>query len=532
VTATIPDSIHLTGQMIIAGVPVTGSGPEVRGFDPAAGAPVEPPYRHGDVSDVEAACTAAAEAFPGYRATTSEQRALFLEAIADNLEASSTALVARAVTETGLPEGRIAGEVGRTTGQLRLFAAVLREGSWTEARIDPAQPDRTPLPRPDIRQRAVPLGPVAVFGASNFPLAFSVAGGDTASALAAGCPVVVKAHDAHPGTSELVGRAIADAVASSGLPAGTFSLLFGSGRGLGTALVTDPRIKAVGFTGSRSGGTALVAAAAARPVPIPVYAEMSSINPVFLLGGALATRAADLGRAFVGSLTMGSGQFCTNPGLVIAVDGPGLDTFLSAARDALVQTAATPMLTPAIAESYAGGVTALTGSADLVARGGSADNPTTCRAALFSTDAASFQGSEVLQAEVFGSSSLVVRCTDIDELNDVAASLEGQLTATIHADESDYDDAGRLLPTLETKVGRILFDGWPTGVEVGYAMVHGGPSPATSDSRTTSVGARAIERFLRPVAYQDVPKALLPSAIADGNPDGSWRRIDGRLTQD
>jgi NADP-dependent aldehyde dehydrogenase len=388
------------------------------------------------------------------------------------------------------------------------------------------------LPRPDIRQRAVPLGPVAVFGASNFPLAFSVAGGDTASALAAGCPVVVKAHDAHPGTSELVARAIADAVASCGLPAGTCSLLFGSGPGLGTALVTDPRIKAVGFTGSRSGGTALVAAAAARPEPIPVYAEMSSINPVFLLGGALATRGADLGRAFVGSLTMGSGQFCTNPGLVIAVDGPGLDTFLSAARDALAQSAATPMLTPAIAESYADGVAALTGSADLVARGEPADSPTTCRAALFSTDAASFTGSEVLQAEVFGSSSLVVRCTDVDEMNDVAASLEGQLTATIHADESDYGDAGRLLPTLETKVGRILFDGWPTGVEVGYAMVHGGPSPATSDSRTTSVGARAIERFLRPVAYQDVPKALLPSAIADGNPDGIWRRIDGLLTQD
>lgn len=531
-TATIPESIQLTGKMIIAGVPVAGTGPELRGFDPAVGVVLEPAYRHGDETNVEAACVAAAEAFPSYRATTSEQRALFLEAIAANLEAISTTLVGRAVEESGLPEDRIAGEVGRTTGQLRLFAAVLREGSWAGARIDRALSDRTPLPRADIRQRVIPLGPVAVFGASNFPLAFSVAGGDTASALAAGCPVVVKGHDAHLGTSELVARAIADAVASSGLPAGTFSLLFGSGPGLGTALVTDPRIKAVGFTGSRSGGTALVAAAAARPEPIPVYAEMSSINPVFLLDGALSTRGTALGRAFVGSLTMGSGQFCTNPGLVIAVDGPGLDTFLAAARDALVQTAATPMLTPAIAASYADGVAALAGEADLVVRGEAADNPTTCRAALFITDAASFQGSEVLQAEVFGSSSLVVRCTDTDEMNDLAASLEGQLTATIHADQSDYDDAARLLPTLETKVGRILFDGWPTGVEVGYAMVHGGPSPATSDSRTTSVGARAIERFLRPVCYQNVPKALLPSAIADGNPDGIWRRIDGRLTRD
>jgi alpha-ketoglutaric semialdehyde dehydrogenase len=532
VTATIADPTQLTGQMIIAGALVTGTGEEIRGFDPAKGAAIEPGYRYGDASHVAAACTAAAEAFGVYRATTSERRAQFLEGIADNLDAIKAALIARAVTESGLPEGRIAGEVGRTTGQLRLFAAVVREGSWTGARIDPAQPDRTPLPRPDIRQRAVALGPVAVFGASNFPLAFSVAGGDTASALAAGCPVVVKAHDAHPGTSELVARAITDAVAAAGLPKGTFSLLFGTGPGLGAALVTDPRIKAVGFTGSRSGGTALVAAAAARPEPIPVYAEMSSINPVFLLDGALSARGADIGRAFVASLTMGSGQFCTNPGLVIAVDGPGLDAFIASARDALAQAAATPMLTPAIAENYANGVAALSGRADLVARGATADNPTTCRAALFATDAANFQATEVLQAEVFGSSSIVVRCTDSTEMRLVAAGLEGQLTVTVHADESDHDEAARLLPTLETKAGRILFNGWPTGVEVGYAMVHGGPYPATSDSRTTSVGGRAIERFLRPVCYQDVPNSLLPSAIADGNPDGLLRRIDGRLVQD
>jgi alpha-ketoglutaric semialdehyde dehydrogenase len=522
----------LTGQMIIAGDPVAGTGPEIRGFDPVAGTALEPPYRHGDTTHVDAACAAAAAAFDVYRATTSEQRARFLERIADNVEALRDALVARASAETGLPPQRIAGEVGRTTGQLRLFAEVLREGSWNGARIDPAQPQRAPLPRPDIRQRAVPLGPVAVFGASNFPLAFSVAGGDTASALAAGCPVVVKAHDAHPGTSELVGRAVTAAVSASGLPSGTFSLLFIPGRGLGATLVTDPRIKAVGFTGSRSGGTALVAAATGRPEPIPVYAEMSSINPVFLFDGALASRGVDLGRAFVGSLTMGSGQFCTNPGLVIAVDGPGLDTFIASARDALVQAGATPMLTPAIAESYADGVAALDEDADLVVRGAAGDERTTCRAALFSTDATTFRRSEALQAEVFGASSLVVRCADVAEVASVAADLEGQLTATLHVDESDYDDAAGLLPVLELKVGRILFNGWPTGVEVGHAMVHGGPSPATSDSRTTSVGACAIERFLRPVAYQDVPKALLPSAIADGNPDGLWRRIDGQLTQD
>ena len=528
----IADTGTLTGRMIIAGEPVSGTGDEIRGYDTAIGAALEPPYRHGDASHVEQACAAAAEAFGPYRATTAEQRAVFLETIADNIEAVRETLVPRAVAESGLPQARIAGEVGRTTGQLRLFASVLREGDWNGARIDPAQPDRTPAPRADIRQREVPLGPVAVFGASNFPLAFSVAGGDTASALAAGCPVVVKGHDAHPGTSELVARAVAAAVIACDLPAGTFSLLFGSGRSLGTALVTDPRIKAVGFTGSRSGGTALVAAAAARPEPIPVYAEMSSINPVFLFDGALATRAADLGRAFVASLTMGSGQFCTNPGLVIAVDGPGLDEFLAAAGEALGETPATPMLTRGIAKSYAAGVDALAGEVELVARG-DADGPeASCRAALFLTDAASFRESAVQQAEVFGSSSLVIRCADYAEMTSVAADLEGQLTATLQADEVDHPAAAALLQILELKAGRILFNGWPTGVEVGHAMVHGGPYPATSDSRTTSVGARAIERFLRPVAYQDVPKALLPSAIADGNPDGIRRRIDGQLTRD
>ncbi len=518
--------------MIVAGESVRGTGDEVRGFNPATGTALEPAFRHGDQTHVETACAAADAAFGAYRATTAQQRAQFLEAIAANIEAVAEVLVPRAVAETGLPEARIAGEVGRTTGQLRLFAAVLREGSWNGARIDPAQPDRTPAPRADIRQRAVPLGPVVVFGASNFPLAFSVAGGDTASALAAGCPVVVKAHDAHPGTSEIVGRAIADAVAAAGLPAGTFSMLFGSGPGLGTALVTDPRIKAVGFTGSRSGGTALVAAAAARPEPIPVYAEMSSINPVFVLDGALRSRAAELGKAFVASLTMGSGQFCTNPGLVIAIDGPDLKTFVAAAKEALEQAAPTPMLTPGIAASYATGVAELGDAADTVARGQAGDNPTTCRAALFTTDAERFVSSEVLQAEVFGASSLIIRCRDSAEMTMLAAKLEGQLTATVHADESDHGIAAELLPALELKVGRILFNGWPTGVEVGYAMVHGGPYPATSDSRTTSVGARAIERFLRPVAYQDVPNSLLPSAIADGNPDNIWRRIDGRLVQD
>jgi 2,5-dioxopentanoate dehydrogenase len=518
--------------MIIAGSIVRGTGAEVRGFDPTAGADLEPTYRYGDTSHVEAACAAAAEAFADYRSVPAGGRAGFLESIAENIEAIRDELVARAVAETGLPEARLTGEVGRTTGQLRMFAGVLREGSFNGARIDPALPGRKPLPRPDIRQRAIALGPVAVFGASNFPLAFSVAGGDTASALAAGCPVVVKAHDAHPGTSELVGRAVTDAVRAAGLPSGTFSLLYGSGPELGIALVSDPRIKAVGFTGSRGAGTALVAAAATRPEPIPVYAEMSSINPVFLLAEALANRAADIGRAFVASLTMGSGQFCTNPGLVIAVDSPDLDTFIAAARGELVQAAPAAMLTPTIAENFRNGVDALVAHADLIARGAATDAPVACSAALFSTDARTFLATRELQAEVFGASSMIVRCADVTEMRDVAAEVEGQLTVTVHADDADTDAAQQLLPVLELKAGRILFNGWPTGVEVGHAMVHGGPYPATSDSRTTSVGSRAIERFLRPVCYQNVPNALLPNAIADGNPDRIWRRIDGNLTRD
>ncbi|CAL99692.1 NADP-dependent aldehyde dehydrogenase [Saccharopolyspora erythraea NRRL 2338] len=520
-----------TGNMIIAGTPVFGGGKRVRAVDPSTGAELEPEFGHGGAAEVEQACAAAHEAFAVYRETGGEQRARLLEAIADGIEAIGPALVDRAHAETGLPTARLTGERARTTGQLRLFAEVAREGSWAGARIDPALPDRTPLPRADIRQRKVALGPVAVFGSSNFPLAFSVAGGDTASALAAGCPVVVKAHDAHPGTSEMVGRAVAQAVAACGLPAGTFSLLFGSGPGLGTALVTDPRIQAVGFTGSRSGGLALAAAAAARPRPIPVHAEMSSVNPVFLLPGALAERAGQLGAEFAGSLTLGSGQFCTNPGLVIAVDGPGLDAFLESAAEAVARTEPTTMLTPGIASAYDEGVSALAAQepVSVLARGRESAQPNGCRAALLSTSAKSFLDSDALQQEVFGSCSLVVRCADVAQVLAVAEALEGQLTATVHATEQDHEQVADLLPVLEQRAGRILFNGWPTGVEVGHAMVHGGPFPSTSDSRTTSVGTLAIERFLRPVAYQDVPPALLPRAVADGNPDGIWRRVDGEL---
>jgi len=440
------------------------------------------------------------------------------------------ALIERASAESGLPRGRIEGERARTVGQLRLFVEVVRDGGWLDVRIDPPMPDRKPLPRADLRQRHIAVGPVAVFGASNFPLAFSVAGGDTASALAAGCPVVVKAHSAHPGTSELVGRAVQSAVVECGLPEGVFSMLFGSGNRVGTALVAHPHIKAVGFTGSRRGGTALMKVAAERREPIPVYAEMSSINPVFLMPGALAARAEEIGRGFVASQTMGAGQFCTNPGLVLALDGPDLERFLQVAAETLGGSPALTMLTPGIHGAYLEGVERLAGNPKVreVARGRTCNGPHQCQAALFVTDAAGFLSDPALEEEIFGSSALVIRSPDLEALRDVAEHLEGQLTATVQMDDADLGAVRTLLATLERRAGRILVNGWPTGVEVGHAMVHGGPYPATSDSRSTSVGSLAIRRFLRPVCYQDLPRALLPEALRDDNPRGIPRLLDGK----
>ncbi|NUB21917.1 aldehyde dehydrogenase family protein [Azospirillum formosense] len=519
----------ITGEMLIGARSHRGSDGEFRAVDPATGADLEPAFGGGGAAEVERACALAWAAFDAFRETGLEARAAFLETIAANILDLGDALIVRAMAESGLPRPRLEGERGRTVGQLRLFAETVREGGWLEARIDPAQPERKPLPRPDVRQRHIPLGPVAVFGASNFPLAFSVAGGDTASALAAGCPVVVKGHSAHPGTSELVGQAIRAAVASCGLPEGVFSLLFGVGNPIGTALVTDPRIKAVGFTGSRGGGLALMAAAARRPEPIPVYAEMSSINPVFLMPAALAARAEALGKGFVASLTMGAGQFCTNPGILLGVNGPDLDRFVAVAVEALGGSAAATMLTPAIHAAYDSGVARLSGSAAVatLARGLACFGPNQAQAALFGTTADAFLTEPALQDEVFGAASLLIRCPDVAAMRSVAERLEGQLTATVQMEPADGDAVAALLPTLERKAGRILANGWPTGVEVCHAMVHGGPFPATSDSRRTSVGTLAIRRFLRPVCYQDIPAALLPEALRDGNPLGLWRRIDG-----
>jgi NADP-dependent aldehyde dehydrogenase len=523
--------MSLTGDVLIGSKRVSGAERSFRALNPATNEPLEPAFAFATSADVDRACALAWAAFDAYRETPLESRARLLESIATNIAELGDILIERAMAETGLPRARLEGERARTVGQLKLFADVVRAGEWRELRIDPALPARKPLPRPDLRERHIALGPVAVFGASNFPLAFSVAGGDTASALAAGCPVIVKGHPAHPGTGELVGRAIQDAVSECGMPEGVFSLLLGAVE-TGAALVADPRVKAVGFTGSRAGGMALVRIAGARPEPIPVYAEMSSINPVYLLPGALAARAARIGRDFVASLTLGAGQFCTNPGLVFGLAGADLESFLDASADALRIHAPPPMLTPAIHQAYEAGVRALAehNRVQTVARGRVGEGLNQGQGALFATDASDFMSDPRLAHEVFGSSSLVVRCPDVETLVSVSETLEGQLTATLHMEPSDGAIARRLLPILERKAGRILANGWPTGVEVGHAMVHGGPFPATSDARTTSVGSLAIRRFLRPVCYQDLPADLLPQELRDESGSGLPRLVDGART--
>jgi alpha-ketoglutaric semialdehyde dehydrogenase len=526
--------MQITGELLIGGSSIRGKHGTMRALDVASGKEIDPAFTLGGEEEVQRAAALAEAAFDPYRLAPLETRARFLETIAKGIEDLGDTLIERAQIESALPRARLEGERARTTGQLRLFASLVRDGRWLSATIDTAMPERKPMPRSDLRLQRIAVGPVAVFGASNFPLAFSVAGGDTASALAAGCPVIVKAHSAHPGTSELVGRVIQKAVADMGLPEGVFSLLFGPGNRIGEALVRHPAISAVGFTGSRRGGLSLMKTASERPVPIPVYAEMSSINPFYLLPGALKSRAQAIAQGFADSVTLGVGQFCTNPGLVIALDGPELDAFLAAVRTALAAKNAQTMLTPGIHAAYADGVASRRKMpvVEIVAEGGSSEAPSAAQPVLFGTTAEAFLGTPELEGEIFGPTSLIVRCRDEEELMRVTREAEGQLTATLHFDESDVPLARKLLPLLERRVGRILGNGYPTGVEVSYAMVHGGPFPATSDGRTSSVGATAIERFLRPVCYQDLPDTLLPEALREGNPLGLWRLRDGQLGKD
>ncbi|UOO82482.1 aldehyde dehydrogenase (NADP(+)) [Uruburuella testudinis] len=505
--------MSLEAKNLIGYQAVAGKGAGIQAVDPATDERLAPVYHEVSDADFDRALDLAQTAFLQYRELSDAARAQFLDSIAAEIEADSEAIIQRAMQETALPHARLQGECARTCNQLRLFAAVVRQGAYRDIRRDEAMPQRQP-PRPDIRYRKIGLGPVAVFGASNFPLAFSVAGGDTASALAAGCPVVVKAHNAHPGTSEYVGRAVQRAAQRCGMPEGVFALLYGEGNRIGEKLVGHPHIKAVGFTGSRAGGLALLKLAQARPEPIPVYAEMSSINPVYLMPDALATQAEALGRALVAAMTMGAGQFCTSPGVVFAAAGAGFDAFTAAARAALAVQTAQTMLTPAIARAFEQGIQNLAAHAQLLAAGEASGGIHSCRARLFVVEGDVFAGNEALRQEVFGSAAVIVCCRDFAQMQMLTEQLEGQLTAAVHATADD--DVGQLkslLSQLERKAGRIVFNGFGTGVEVCGAMVHGGPFPATSDSRSTSVGATAIDRFLRPVCYQDVPADILPEAF-------------------
>ncbi len=527
--------MNLLGRSLIAGKPGTTGGAVFHALNPATGAALEPAFCEASLPEVDAAVHAAADAFETSRLQPTEARARLLETMAAEIEALGDALLARAQAETGLPLPRLTGERARTCGQLRLFAAVVREGSWVDARIDPALPDRQPLPRPDLRRMLIALGPVAVFGASNFPLAFSVAGGDTASALAAGCPVVVKAHPAHPGTSELVAQAIARALVACGLPAGLFSLVHG-GPAIALALVRHPALTAVAFTGSPAAGSALFAAAASRPHPIPVFAEMSGVNPLYLLPEALRERGAAIAAGLVGSFTLGVGQFCTKPGLIFAVRCEATDAFLPLLAAAVRAAPCGTLLTRGIRDAFEATQSAISqvqGLTLLAAADAAPDaGRTEGQPRVAWTTASTFLRQPELVRESFGPFTLVVIGDSPEELLACTRALDGQLTATVHGTAKDLDAAGSLLALLEQKAGRLLINGYPTGVEVSPAMHHGGPSPATTDARFTSVGTAALLRFARPICYQNFPAALLPPALQDGNPLRLMRLVNNVLTRD
>ncbi len=499
-----------TGRHLIAGQWVEGS--EHFLSDPATGEPRR--YARGRAADIDSAARAAADAFPIYGWSSRENRAAFLEAIADAIEKRGADITAIGTAETGLPAARLEGERGRTTGQLRLFARHIRDGAYLDRRHDAADPARQPAPRPEIRLMQRPIGPVGVFGASNFPLAFSTAGGDTASALAAGCPVVVKGHSGHPGTAQIVAEAILEAIEATGQHPGVFALVHSDTHEAGEALVTHPQIKAVGFTGSLRGGRALFDLAVRRDEPIPFYGELGSVNPVFVLPAAAAARAGEIARGWAASLTMGVGQFCTNPGVVVLPGGEAGETFEREATAALSAVQAQPMLSSGIASAYSRSAARMGAGNAVRTIIEPAIDGRQARPGLFATDAATFAANPELGEEIFGPAGIIVHADEPRNMLAVAEALEGQLTATLQMDAGDTELARELVPLLERKAGRILANGFPTGVEVVDAMMHGGPYPASTNVATTSVGTLAIRRFLRPVAYQNLPAELLPEEFA------------------
>ncbi|POF44005.1 aldehyde dehydrogenase (NADP(+)) [Pseudomonas laurylsulfativorans] len=523
--------IRILGHNYIGGQRSAAGSVKLQSVDATTGEALPHDFSQATVQEVDAAACAAAAAYPVYRSLSAERRAQFLDAIADELDALSDDFVAVVYRETALPAGRIQGERGRTSGQMRLFAKVLRRGDFYGARIDRALPERQPLPRPDLRQYRIGLGPVAVFGASNFPLAFSTAGGDTASALAAGCPVVFKAHSGHMATAEQVADAIIRAAEKTAMPAGVFNMIYGGG--VGAALVKHPAIQAVGFTGSLKGGRALCDMAAARAQPIPVFAEMSSINPVIVLPQALQARADTVARDLVASVVQGCGQFCTNPGLVIGIRSASFSAFVQQVTGLMADQPAQTMLNAGTLGSYGQGLQKLLAHSGIEHLAGNPQQGNQAQPQLFKADVSLLiDGDEVLQEEVFGPTTVVVEVDDPAQLTAALNGLHGQLTATLIGEPEDFEQFAGLTALLEQKVGRILLNGYPTGVEVCDSMVHGGPYPATSDARGTSVGTLAIDRFLRPVCFQNYPDSLLPEALKNGNPLGIQRLVDGQPSRD
>jgi 2,5-dioxopentanoate dehydrogenase len=504
-------------------------------FAPATGQKIEPSFHSATGEEVDLAVRLAAEASTEFGRLSGVKKAEFLETIASRIEAQTESLVTRAHQESALPIARMQSETGRTCAQIRMFARVVREGSWVTARIDHSDPQRKPVAKPDVRSMLRPLGPVVVFGASNFPLAFSVAGGDTASAFAAGNPVIVKAHPAHPGTSELVGRIIRDSVRACDLPEGVFSLLFDSGTSVGAALVQHPLVRAVGFTGSIAAGRALFDLATKRPSPIPFYGEMGSTNPTFILPGALAARGEKIAAELYGSFTLGAGQFCTKPGLVFLSEGKPSEALVNALAGKVAESSKFTLLTAGISGSYNREIRNRKNheGVALLAEEKSPDAASSFQAGatLFQTDITSFLASPDLASEVFGPETLLINYSKKDQILEAARGLHGHLTATVHGTEQDVVEFSELVAILENKVGRIIYNGYPTGLELCDATVHGGPYPASTDSRSTSVGTLAIFRFARPVCYQDFPDVALPDELKNENSLGIWRMVDGELTR-
>lgn len=526
----------MNGKNIVASEYVDGNEINLKAVNPATDLLLDGDFYKATEKEIDEALVLATEAFEVYRNINKDKKAAFLNAIADEILAIGEELVARASAESGLPLPRLQGELGRTTGQLRLFANLVAEGSWVDAIIDTALPERQPLPRSDIRRMLIPIGPVVVFGASNFPLAFSVAGGDTASALASGCPVVVKAHPAHYGTSALVGGAIIKAVEKTGMPKGVFSMLYDDAYQVGTDLVLHPLTKAVTFTGSYHGGMALMKLGQERKQPIPVFAEMGSINPIIFLPEAIENQAEELAKKYAASITLGAGQFCTNPGLMLAIASPGLEKFKETLSAAIAVVPSATMLTAGIAKNYAklsGNITEEAGVELLaVSDVKNAELQNQSEAKVAQVDAATFIKNPTLHEEIFGPYSLLVVAKNQQELEELVSVLQGQLTVTVMAAQNELSSYQSLIHKLTDKTGRIILNGVPTGVEVCAAMQHGGPFPATNDSRYTSVGSTAIYRFVRPLAYQDWEQELLPDELKDGNPAGIFRMVNQQFTKD